>query len=90
MPIFVKAVMRCFLPPFYHCVQLTGETITLFTQSSDTVFIVKYMLYLTQALPVDQQRLVFAGSVLDDDKTLEACSVQKESTLHLICNMRGS
>ena len=68
---------------------LNGRILKTDCEPTDKIIDLKNRLAEIEGIPPVQQRIVFAGRQLADDKTLQECNVNSNSTLNLLLALRG-
>ena len=68
---------------------INGKTFSFFVNNNDTILNVKEQIKYRNNIKIDAQRLVYAAKELINEKTIKDYNIQKESTLHLSCQLEG-
>ncbi|GAA5954099.1 hypothetical protein JCM8115_003310 [Rhodotorula mucilaginosa] len=68
---------------------LTGKEIEMDVEPSHTTQKIKEQLEEKEGIPPPQQRLIYLGKTMPDDKTVTELKVEAGSTLHLVLTLRG-
>lgn len=68
---------------------LTGRDMAIDVGPQDKIIRIKEMMEEKEGISPAQQRLIFNGSLLNDDQTIQESGVQAGSSLHLVLTLRG-
>ncbi|CAF1118274.1 unnamed protein product [Rotaria sp. Silwood1] len=68
---------------------LTGKEIEVDIDGTDKIERIKERVEEKEGIPPQQQRLIFGGKQMTDDKTVSEYNVNAGSVLHLVLALRG-
>ena len=68
---------------------LTGRPIDIDIDANDSIQRIKERVEEKEGIPPTQQRLIFGGKALADDKTVDFYKIAAGNTLHLVLALRG-
>jgi len=69
--------------------QQTGSETTIRCSASDSIDNIKHKIQEKEAIPPDEQRLIFGSRQLEDGCTLSDYNIQNGATVHMIMRLRG-
>lgn len=70
-------------------ITLSGDERIVEVDPSDKVLFIKEKLEEQEGIPPEQQRLIYQGRQLNDDKSLNSYKLKNGTVLHLVVALRG-
>ena len=70
-------------------VTMTGRQLKITVCPMNKIVDIKKEIYKEDGIPLDQQRLAFKGTTLNDDKYVHEYGMNETSRLHLVLRLRG-
>ncbi|CAH8521354.1 unnamed protein product [Schistosoma haematobium] len=68
---------------------LTGKEIEIDIEQTDKVERIKERIEEKEGIPPQQQRLIFSGKQMNDEKLVQEYKMQGGSVIHLVLSLRG-
>eukprot|EP01119_Soliformovum_irregulare_P023867 TRINITY_DN8426_c0_g1_i1.p1 TRINITY_DN8426_c0_g1~~TRINITY_DN8426_c0_g1_i1.p1 ORF type:complete len:136 (+),score=24.52 TRINITY_DN8426_c0_g1_i1:97-504(+) len=68
---------------------LSGKVIEVQIKLSDTILVIKEMVETTEGIPPEQQRLVWQGKTMSDERTAASYGLRDQSLIHIVLALRG-
>jgi hypothetical protein len=68
---------------------LTGKTIPIKLYPTMTIRDLKIYLAINNIAPIDQQRLIYSGMQLEDERTLSDYNIKDAAVIHIVLRLRG-
>lgn len=68
---------------------LTGKEVEIDIEPHDTIERIKQRVEEKEGIPPIQQRLIYGGKQMNDDKTAREYNIEGGSVLHLVLALRG-
>ena len=69
---------------------LTGKSIEIYCWLTDTINVLKSRIFDKEGIPIEQQRIIYKGKMLEDGKTLNDYNAQFGCVFHLVTRLKSA